>query len=757
MKLRASVTVTTVFVALCIVAGLLAFAAFVHDSLWEKSVTDILEVTTQGQNALDTYFEKDLDTLDLFADELAAQSSSDAEIIDEKIALFDGNDSESTYLCVDLETGEVRRTSSGDHAVTITEEQFAEIERHAERGVQDPFLDEATGVKSIGVYEKFTFADGVPGLVRKSKPLQEVADRYSLSFFANQGFSYVVNAGGDIAIRSAHRNSNRTITSIYDIVDEEGNDSEVIQSFRLALEQGKSGVALFTYLGEDYVFCYAPLGSTDGWDLVSVIPNNVVMEQANTILKATFALCAAVLVGSVIVLAMYWRTSSTHRREIERMAYFDKLTGLYSSSKFELEGNAQLNAWRERSRRFVASADATGHRAASGFAVAYLNIADFKLINDVDGYRRGDEVLCEVAAILKDVCGGDGFASRTAADHFIVFCSCGKPADMVARCREIVKRAEGIIAAGRPLSLHVGVCCSEDSPDAAVNELTDRARMAKTEGRQTGESVCMFNASMRDAMLRKADIEAAMEAALAAGEFFPMIQPKFSTDGARVLGGEALVRWNRPGEGVVGPIEFIPLFEQNGFVLELDEYVFRAVCRDLKTWIDEGKPVVPISINVSRLHLYQADFVARYIGIKDEYGIPDGIVELEFTESMVLEDMDSAIDVIDRLRAAGFGCSIDDFGSGESSLNALKDLPADVLKLDRAFLFDRTASDKGKVVVKTIIDMAQKLEMKTVMEGVETSEQLSFIQTTSCDMVQGFVFSKPLAVEEFYRLLDDGR
>lgn len=197
MKLRASVTVTTVFVTLCIVAGLLAFAAFVHDSLWEKSVTDILEVTTQGQNALDTYFEKDLDTLDLFADELAAQSSSDAEIVDEKIALFDGNDSESTYLCVDLETGEVRRTSSGDHAVTITEEQFAEIEQHAERGVQDPFLDEATGVKSIGVYEKFTFADGVPGLVRKSKPLQEVADRYSLSFFANQGFSYVVNAGGE--------------------------------------------------------------------------------------------------------------------------------------------------------------------------------------------------------------------------------------------------------------------------------------------------------------------------------------------------------------------------------------------------------------------------------------------------------------------------------------------------------------------------------------------------------------------------------
>ena len=146
-----------------------------------------------------------------------------------------------------------------------------------------------------------------------------------------------------------------------------------------------------------------------------------------------------------------------------------------------------------------------------------------------------------------------------------------------------------------------------------------------------------------------------------------------------------------------------------------------------------------------------------YVAIKNAYAIPDGLTELEFTENMVLEDLDHAIEVIDEFGKAGLRCSIDDFGSGQSSLNALKDLPVNVLKLDREFLFDRAASDKGKVVVRTVIDMAQRLEMETVMEGVETAEQLAFIQTTSCDMIQGFVFSKPLALEEFYRLVDEKR
>lgn len=749
-KMRTFIPLLTAFVAALALGGSLLFSTFVTNSLWDKSVTDVLEVTTQGQNAFDTFFEKDLDTLDLFVDELSAIDPADGEALDQVITLFDQNDAEGTYLSLNLSNGEVRRSSTGAH--TISKDQVDNAVLSNERGVLNPFLDEVTGVNMIGVYEKFTFADGTLGLARKARPLQEVADRFSLSFYDDTGFSYVVNADGDIVVRSSHRNSNRTIANLFDLVQHEGNDDDVVASFKAALNNGKRGVAVFTYLDEEYVFCYTPLASTAGWNLVSIIPNKVIMQQANAVIQATFALCAVIVVGLLIILGVYWRSSRAHRKQIEQMAYFDKLTGLFSTDKFEIEGNRMLKAARERAEREVAPVVAG---AVPGVAAAYLNIADFKLINDVDGYHQGDEVLRQIAAIVRDEAGPQGIACRTAADHFVMLYPYDFAAEAPVRCGRAIERARSIVAAGKPLSLHAGICCSDDAVDATtVTELVDRARLAKTEARRRGRHICLFNSSMREDMLRRAEIERTMEAALEAGEFFPLIQPKFSTDGTRVLGGEALVRWNRPGKGIVSPAEFIPLFEQNGFIVRLDEFMFEAVCRSLRERLDAGLPVVPVSVNVSRLHLHRSSFVPTYLRIKQKYNIPDELTELELTESMVLEDLQNAVYVIDELREAGFGCSIDDFGSGQSSLNALKELPADVLKLDRAFLLEHDHSIKEEVVVRTVIDMARKLDMRTVMEGVETHEQLEFIKTTSCDMIQGFVFSRPVPVEDFYHLLD---
>lgn len=754
MRSRRLITVLTIAIAAIIVVGAGSFATFVHESLWDKSVTDTLEVTTQGQRAFDVFFEKDLDTLDLLAGELKMQDSSDIERIHEKITLFDENDGSASYVCVNVSTGDVFRLES-DGSKVLSEEDRLAVAGKGGRGVIEPFLDEKTGVSMIGVYERFSFADGVEGLVRKARPLQEVADRFSLSFYGDSGFSYVVNKDGDIIVRSTHRNSNRTISNVYDIVESEGNDAEVISSFRSALEQGKRGVAQFTYLGQDYVFCYSPLETTDGWDIVSIIPSGVIMEQARVILQATFVLCAVIVAGLLLILVVYWRLSAAHRKQIERIAYFDTLTDLYSSDKLEIEGAKMLSALRDRARR--SSKDATADRPAGGLGLAaiYFNIVDLKLINDVEGYQYGDEVLRGIAAIIREASGEDGIACRATADHFIVLRPYAAVDDIVACCQKAIDRAKEITAAGKPVLLSAGVCCSEDAPGASVTELTDRARIAKTEGRRKGMQLCVFNSSMRESMLRKAEIERVMDAALEGGEFFPLIQPKFNTDGTRVLGGEALARWSRPDGTIVGPGEFVPVFEQNGFIIKLDEFIFTAVCRSLRQRLDAGLPVVPVSVNVSRLHLHNREFVRTYVAIKDAFAIPDGLAELEFTENMVLEDLDHAIEVIDEFGRAGLRSSIDDFGSGQSSLNALKDLPVNVLKLDREFLFDRDSSEKGKVVVQTVIDMAQRLEMETVMEGVETAEQLEFIQTTSCDMIQGFVFSKPLALDDFYRLVDE--
>lgn len=243
MRRRVTVSLLTGVIALLVIIGSLGFVKFVHDSLWAQSVDAILEVTAQGQNALDTFFQKDLDTLDLFVDELREQSPDNKQRVEEKIQLFNQNDDGAVYLIVNLQTGEVHR-NDGSQGLVITQDQMEEVKSHAERGVLRPFLDEVTGVNMTGVYELFTFADGTPALARKSRPVQQVADQFSLSFYENSGFSYVVDTDGAIVVRSSHRNSNRTIANIYDLVEHEGNDAELVASFRAALDGERRGVAL---------------------------------------------------------------------------------------------------------------------------------------------------------------------------------------------------------------------------------------------------------------------------------------------------------------------------------------------------------------------------------------------------------------------------------------------------------------------------------------------------------------------------------
>lgn len=206
---------------------------------------------------------------------------------------------------------------------------------------------------------------------------------------------------------------------------------------------------------------------------------------------------------------------------------------------------------------------------------------------------------------------------------------------------------------------------------------------------------------------------------------------------------------------MVSPGEFIPVFEQNQFILQLDEYIFTRVCESLKNRLERGLPVVTISVNVSRVHVRQENFVSIYQGIKERYRIPDGLIELELTESIFLENLDRIGGIIRELREAGFGCSIDDFGSGYSSLNALKELPVNVIKLDREFLLNEGDTGKGAIIVRSIIQMAKKLEIQTVAEGVETPGQLAFLKGAGCDMIQGFIFSRPLPEPDFARLLEE--
>ncbi|WP_455649705.1 response regulator [Enterocloster citroniae] len=265
-----------------ILAGGLYYITSVQRALWNKSVTDILEVTVQGRHALDTYLEKDKEMVHWLAADLAAESSFHENKLHEKLILAGAGN--SSCFCVNLDTGTVY-TPQLEGEWPLDPDQLEIFRGLQGSGIRKPFLDGRTGVWTLAYYERFLWPDGSQGFVQKTQPLSEIADRFSLSFYNNAGFSYVVDREGDILIRSQHRNSNRTFQNLFDIIDLQGNDSREIDSFQASLENSRRGAARFRYQKEDYVFCYVPMEQVPDWYVVSIIPNRVIMEQANSIVQ----------------------------------------------------------------------------------------------------------------------------------------------------------------------------------------------------------------------------------------------------------------------------------------------------------------------------------------------------------------------------------------------------------------------------------------------------------------------------------------
>jgi EAL domain-containing protein (putative c-di-GMP-specific phosphodiesterase class I) len=254
---------------------------------------------------------------------------------------------------------------------------------------------------------------------------------------------------------------------------------------------------------------------------------------------------------------------------------------------------------------------------------------------------------------------------------------------------------------------------------------------------------------MKEEQVWERRIEDDMEKALENHEFQVYLQPKYSTKAEKLSAAEALVRWTHPVLGFISPGKFIPIFERNGFILQLDDYMLTEVSRLQSQWISQGKSLVPISVNVSRAHFAEENLAEHICSIVDKYKVPHEFIELELTESAFFDDKAVLLTTVRKLKSFGFKVSMDDFGAGYSSLNSLKELPLDIIKLDAEFFRSVDDVSRSNLIVGETIALAKKLGMEIVAEGIETREQVDFLAEQNCDLIQGFYFSKPLPVSEF--------
>jgi len=283
--------------------------------------------------------------------------------------------------------------------------------------------------------------------------------------------------------------------------------------------------------------------------------------------------------------------------------------------------------------------------------------------------------------------------------------------------------------------------------------MCERANIARRSLGSDVKSICKFyDDNLRAQLLQEKNIEDEMHGALAANHFHMYLQPKFDLQTKELAGAEALVRWIHPEKGLIPPMSFIPLFEKNGFVTELDKCVWKQACEFLSARKKEGAKLFPISVNVSRIHMENDKFIDELILLTRKYGIDPKFLELELTETACFNDEKRFMETINTLKDLGFVVSMDDFGTGYSSLNMLRNLPIDVLKLDRGFIKDTIQDKKGQIVTSSIIEMANKLNMTTVAEGIETEEQAEFLRSIGCKIAQGFLYGKPVDINSFMEL-----
>ncbi|MBE5963574.1 MAG: EAL domain-containing protein [Lachnospira sp.] len=450
--------------------------------------------------------------------------------------------------------------------------------------------------------------------------------------------------------------------------------------------------------------------------------------------KVVYALIFVLIIGLLIEMFIISKLN-IKRNKVKQMAYVDHITGGWNMNRF---------------KTYIIENDVLKKNCAIG----YVNIKNFRYINDMYGIEKGNEILRNVMSKIGDIVQDDGCYAREVADKFVFCIRYIDKNTLLYVLNSYLATLDIVLSNDEKIKLvcNCGVCFKEEDDDLQL--MLDKAEIALKNIRESKiGKVAAFDQNYAVKLEKNQSMTVLMEKALANNEFKVYIQPKVDFATGKVIGGEALIRWISKELGFVSPGEFIPLFEKNGFVTEVDKYVLTQICEYIQKLVNEDKRIVPISVNQSRNNLSKPYYVNEIKEIVDSYNVPTGYIELELTE-YVFEDMSvEIVGLINKLRRVGFSIAIDDFGSGYSSLNLLKDVSFDVLKIDRIFLVQTENSERSKYIIGKIIELAHGLDSKVVCEGVETIEQVNMLKSMGCDIAQGYFYAKPMPIEDFYEYM----
>lgn len=737
------VFISATLVSICFLLGSFLFLYKTKLQNEQKSIKYLHDVTSQRKAVLDQQMKGDLQVLRGVAIGLAEFDLKDKELL---LNLLDGVNRSNSFVQMGLADIDgtidlVDLDGTVHEGVDLSNTSFFQAALMGGDGVSGSLPAFTTG-RGVNYYTTPVYQDGkIVGVLCGVNTDEIRWNILNIPVFQGEGQFLVIDSQGVIVSRGGEGDEMHYGLNIANFLWLRASEKEALQQ---ALQTGASGSYSAETEGQKVIVTSYPLGYND-WHVMSIIPRAGITAYYN---RTAVGIMVMMLIACLLFFQLLmWQTRMMNRNKesLERLAYTDILTGARNQAKFLLDAESLLEEKGERK-----------------YAVWSLDIKKFTSINDLFGVAVGDQMLIRISSMLDGLSHKKGAFCRIAGDLFAGLMPYHEKQDLydwVSQLRVELVLQEVVPVSKMHIDSSIGFYCVEDylGEQWNVTNMVNWASMARKKAKQaTGSEVCFFTSEMSDRARWETELEIGGREALLNGEIIFYLQPKVDIrEDCAIQGAEVLARWHYPGHGWISPAEFITMFENNGLIIELDRYIFDEACKWYAQNRKQEESLFQLSVNVSRQGLLRADFLEYYTNVKERYGIADGVLELEFTESVVLDNYLRFQFIVEELQKKGFICSIDDFGSGYSSLNVLKNLTIDALKLDALFLRGGIDAKREQIIISYFIHMAHALGIKIVAEGVETTEQVMFLQHAECDVVQGYYFSKPLSLTDFEQLMTE--
>ncbi len=728
LKLRNTFSAIAVTIIIAILASWFNLSA--DRAVVDATISEMEQIGVQMEIILENSLKENLDDLVLISEYLIKNDVNEDTIL----RFFDNqsqiNEFNNLYyitqdgqgISADTSDHTLRDFSNDESYLTALEQDYHITEPHLSSDTNDLIFEIFLPVKQANEIKAMLFCE-VP-LNGFLDNIESITSGYGDVFFVDYELNLIYSTSESHVGALIIPESDISQMGMENIINAQKNlSSEVNGSF------------YYDYYGIPKIMVYMPINLTE-WAFAINIETHALNSNLEAAVNQLSSICIAIY-WFLIILICY--TSFYHVRSIkllEKSAYFDVLT--------DLPNNAKL----EKDMKYILE-----HNTDKPYSILKFDVDNFKLINEIFGFDVGDKVLKVPKYVYEQAKSdtSDIIVSRVGTDEYLTFA----PTAFLSNIEEMTLKYEAIYKQLIPelenynIVFKYGrynISLGETNITEIINKVTLAHNMSKT---MKGLVVYDYDENYKARLVRDAEITRKTPNAMTKKEFKVFLQPKFSVNEEKLIGAEALVRWIEDDGGMIYPGDFIPLFEKNGFIVELDRYVFEHVCIALRRWLDEGATPITISVNFSRLHLQDPMFVDHVLEIADRHNVPHECLEIELTESAAIENEVFFEMMFAELRDLGFKISIDDFGAGYSSLGLLKNMKVDTLKLDRSFFVDVGETVRGDHVVSSIIEMAHGLDMYVVAEGIETAEQIQTLRGMNCDAIQGYYYSMPISLVDF--------